>query len=227
MKKCVVSFANTPAYLNKMNRMENSLKGNFDGDVLLFTKESEIGCKPHSVVPYQFKPYAIQKAIDLGYELVLWCDSPILAIKNIQPVFDHIEEHGYIFFDNIGHPLGKWSNDKTLDYFGISRARALETKMIMACCMGFNFADKELHDRPADSMTIRELFFNYANLSNELYPGEWSGPQAHRHDQTVMSILLDEYKFNIVTAHETFFMYEAFKDVPEFKIAESVCLKSL
>lgn len=213
MKKCVVSFANTPAYINKMNRLENSLKGNFDGDFLSFTKESEIGCESHIFVPYQFKPFAIKKAIDLGYELILWCDSPIIATKNIQPVFDHIEEHGYIFFDNIGHPIGKWSNDKALKYFNVSRETAMAIKQIMACCMGF---------KPSDFL-VYNVFNQYINLSSMLYPGHWSD---HRHDQTVMSFLINEHKMDIMTAHETFFIYEAFKDVPEFTIAESVCLIS-
>lgn len=211
MRKCVVSFANNSFYQEKMKRLENSLKGNFDGDFLGFTSFDQVGCKPHSVVAYQFKPYSIQKAIDLGYELILWLDSPIVAIKDIQPVFDHIETNGYLFFENIGHPLGKWTNDKCLDHFEISREEAMNIKQIMACIMGFNNC-------------ILNPFYRYRNLSDELYAGSWDN---HRHDQTVMSFIIHENNMNILQGHKTFFAYQHFYDVPEFQpLADSICLIS-
>jgi len=214
-KKCVVSFADKAGdYQAKMKRLEESLKGNFDGDFLGFTDYKEIGCEPHSQIPYKFKPYSIQKAISLGYEQILWCDSPVVAIKNIQPVFDHIEKHGYCFFDNPGHSLGKWTNQKALDYFSMTREEALNVKMIMASCMGFNLP-KSLFDEA-------ELFFKtYLGLADSLYPGSWTD---HRHDQTIASFLINKMELEILDGYNSFFIYQHFKD--HFKIADSVCLVS-
>ena len=89
-KRAVVSFANG-SYLPKLQRMKDSMVGNTDADIVTFTKYEEVGCKPHDVVPYQFKPYSIQKAIEMGYDSILWVDSPIVAVKNITPVFEYIE----------------------------------------------------------------------------------------------------------------------------------------
>jgi hypothetical protein len=219
MKKCIVSFADTPFYQEKMKRLEQSLKGNFDGDFLGFTSVDQIGCRPHSEIPYQFKPYAIQKAIDLGYELILWCDSPVVAIKSIQTVFDHIEKFGYLFFDNIGHPLGRWTNDRCLQHFEMSRGEAMSVRQIMACVMGFNMSCLDWVDNP-----VSHVFDHYKELSEypaHLYTGSWDN---HRHDQTVMSFLIDSFGLDIQTGHETYFIYEHFKSV--FKIADSVCLVS-
>lgn len=214
MKKCVVSFADKAGtYQTKLKRLEQSLKGNFDGDFLGFTDYKEIGCESHSVIPYKFKPYAIQKAIDLGYELILWCDSPIVAIKNISPVFDHIQTHGYVFFDNIGHSLGKWSNDKALIHFKLTRNDAINIQMIMACCMGFRIS--------TEFSFYHETFIQYKNLANELYPGSWDD---HRHDQTVISLLIHRHKMNIDKGQDTFFAYEQHYGV--LPIADSVCLVS-
>lgn len=218
MKKCVVSFADTPFYQTKMKRLEESLKGNFDGDFLGFTNVNQIGSPTHQQIPYAFKPYAIQKAIDLGYELILWCDSPVHAIKSIEPVFDHIEKHGYLFFDNIGHPLGRWTNDKCLEYFNISRQEAMDIQQIMACCMGFDMRDASVY----------YLFKDYMSELYRLYHGSWDN---HRHDQSVMSCLLatkfqekGRQDFNILNGHDTYFIYEHFRNV--FTISESVCLVS-
>lgn len=208
--RAVVSFANTPFYQEKMKRLQESVEAQgikFIG----YTSCEEVGCKPHSEVPYMFKPYAIQKAIDSGITTVLYCDSPIIAIKDISPVFDHIEEFGFMFFDNIGHPLGKWCNDKTLKAFRLTKEKAMDIKMIMACCMGFDF----------NYLSVELLFKNYKDMAIKYYPGSWDD---HRHDQTVMSWLLYIRDYHILTAHETFFMYEHFKEV--FTIAPSVCLVS-
>lgn len=225
MKKCVVSFADSAgSYRKKLLRLEQSLKGNFDGDFLGFTSYDQIGCEPHSVIPYKFKPYAIQKAIDMGYELILYADSPIYAKQNIQPVFDHIERYGYLFFDNIGFSLGDYCNDKTLDHFGITREESWRIKMIMACCLGISTNDVKA-----------DIFFTqYKNTANELYIGEWSNDdlteshdrrvKGHRHDQSVASALIHKIKMNILKGQDTFFAYESHRQV--MPIADSVCLFS-
>lgn len=212
MKRAVVSFANTPFYIDKMNRMVESMKGKTDADIITFTSFDQVGCKPHSEVPYQFKPYSIQKAIDMGYDSILWVDSPIVAIKDITPVFKHIEEHGYLFFNNYGHPLGKWTNYTCLEAFGKTREEAMAIKQIMACCMGF---------------CVEKILLplsQYIGFSEALYPGSWDD---HRHDQTVISFLINHHGLKIKEGHKTFFIYEHFKAVPEFQpIADSVCLIS-
>lgn len=193
------------------------MKGNTEADIITFTKYDEVGCRPHTEIPYQFKPFAIWKAIEMGYDSILWVDSPIVAVKNITPVFEYIEKNGYMFFNNIGHPLGNWTNQKCLDYFGMTREEAMNTKQIMASCMGFCISPSKGH-----SFTAREVILrNYKDLSDSLYPGSWTD---HRHDQTVMSFLIHKYGLDILTAHETFFSYTHFSD--HFKIADSVCLIS-
>ena len=215
-KRAVVSFANG-SYLSKLDRMKASLKDNTDADIITFTDYKQVGCKPHSEIPYQFKPYAIWEAIHMGYDSILWIDSPIVATKDISPVFDHIEKYGYLFFNNYGHPLGKWSNDLTLDHFGYTRDQAMEVQQIMACCMGF-YIDPNTFD------FVEKALIEYRDLSDKLYPGPWSN---HRHDQTVMSFLIEKYCLDILEGHKSFFIYEHFKTVPEFQpISNSVCLIS-
>lgn len=224
MKKAVVSFADGAGdYRKKLQRLEQSLKGNFDGDFLGFTDYKQMGSPKHSEIPYAFKPYAIQKAIDLGYDQILWCDSPIVAKQSIQPVFDHIAKHGYLFFDNIGHSLGTWCNDRTLKHFGIDREDSFSIKQIMACAMGFNTG----YDRVCD------MFKDYKNV--DLYRGKWHNNdrtesndirvRGHRHDQAVMSAVLHKHKAQVLKGQDTFFAYENHRGV--VPISDSVCLYSI
>lgn len=208
----VVSFADGAGdYRKKLNRLEESLKKvNFKGNFLKFTDYKQIDCEHHTVVPYKFKAYAIKKAMEQGHTKILWCDSPVVAIKDIQPLFDYIEKHGYAFFDNIGHSLGKWTNDKCLDYFGITREESMNIKMIMASCMGFN----------TEHEITRKFLDQYVGLT-DLYHGSWKD---HRHDQSVASCIIYDLNMKIMTGQKTFFAYQAHYDV--MPVAESVCLVS-
>lgn len=212
--RAVVSFANTHFYQEKMKRLQDSVEA--QGVKFIGYKSfEEVGCNPHSEIPYQFKPYAIQKAIESGVTTVLWCDSPVVAIGDLTPVFEYIEKEGYMFFNNYGHPLGKWTNDKCLEFFDVTRDEAMNIKQIMACCMGYS-----VHAL----FSVREVFRRYKSVSNELYNGSWEN---HRHDQTVMSFLINQFNLEILEGHKTFFIYEHFKQVPEFQpISPSVCLVS-
>ena len=212
MKRCVVSFAAGGDYLKKMERLKQSVNEFSTADFLGFKDYKDIGCESHNFTPYKFKPYAIQKAIDLGYTTVLWADSPIVAIKDFDHVFDYIEENSYMFFNNVGWDLARWTNDKTLNHFGMSRVEAQEKKIIMACLMGFDFRVK----------AVMDLFQEYKNLANDLYPGSWAN---HRHDQSVISVLIDRDGFNILEGHKTFFAYWP-EHYNNLEVSESVCLQS-
>lgn len=223
MKRCVVSFADGAGdYRKKMERLKASITTP-GVDFVGFTSVEEIGARPHSEIPYQFKPYAIQKVREMGYTSVLWADSPILAVKPLDAVFQHIEREGYIFFDNVGHSLGMWTNEKALNHFGMTREQAMNMQMIMACCMGFNFADRfdEFNDvwRKAE---IHNSFADYFNLSDELYPGSWDN---HRHDQTVMSFIIQRDALTILNGQQTFFMYENHRFAVPIN-EETICLIS-
>src|ERR1700721_228181 len=45
-------------------------------------------CNNHSEVPWGFKPNLIHEAIEAGYEQIIWCDSSIRMVKDIQPLLD-------------------------------------------------------------------------------------------------------------------------------------------
>jgi hypothetical protein len=225
MKKCIVSFADEAgAYQKRMQRLKESLEGNYDGDFLGITSYQDINCEHHRVIPYKFKPYAIQKAIDLGYELVLWCDSPVFAVKPLNDLFDYIEKKGYVFFDNIGYSVGDYTNDSTLNHFNISRQESWNIKMIMACVMGFNFSDP----------TVKSVFNQYKEVSDTLYKGQWDNNQqteskdmrvkGHRHDQSVMSAIIHANNLEVIKGQDTFFAYDEHRRV--MPIADSVCLFS-
>jgi hypothetical protein len=175
MSKVIVNLS-TNIYERGRKRLIASMEGKFDGSVITFTSESEVGAPFHGENPYAFKVYAIEKVRDMGYTQVLWLDASCYAVKNVSPIFDWIKENG-IFMEAAGHWTGSWSNDSTLGYFGITREQAMQMPMFSAGFLGFDFEQE----------VSKEFFQKWKNaMLSGCFKGEWSN---HRHDMTCGSII--------------------------------------
>jgi len=156
----------------------------------LFSMEDEVGAPSHKENPYAFKIYAFEEMRKLGYNQVLWVDSSVYAIKSITAIFDKINEDGYIC-QQAGHMVGRWTNDRTLEYFGITRDEAMQMEMYgNAGFLGLDF------DQP-----IANDFFNRwkQSMLDGMFKGEWVNHSrtesqdercdGHRHDMSCGSII--------------------------------------
>lgn len=180
-KKCIISFANERGrYKESLSRLEESLKGNYDGDFLGFIGEESVGSPKHLDNPYAFKVYCWLKAIEQGYTQILWIDSSCFAIKNLNPVFDVINKEGYIM-QEAGHLVGTWTNDKTLEYFGITREQA----MTMPMYGNAGFLGLNIKKQPA-----MDFFFRWwDSMLGGCFKGSWDD---HRHDMSCGSIIANQ-----------------------------------
>lgn len=188
MKKAIVSLANDKGnYRLSLARLEESLKGRFDGDFFGFTGEHMVGAPPHEENPYAFKVYAIDMVRQMGYDYILWLDSSVYAIKDVQPVFDIIARDGYLMQDS-GHVVGHWCNDGTLEYFRLSREMAMSKPMYGNAGMlgldfttALSFGDKK---KPYSWFMIWKQ-----TMERGFFKGSWGN---HRHDMTCGSIIANE-----------------------------------
>lgn len=240
-KTVILNFANHVGRYGQMqDRLKQALqKVNYTGDIMFFNHENEIhhNCPFHKsedlslhaagkVVPYGFKAWAIKKAIDRGYENIIWMDAAVYPSKDISDFISHIEKKGYLFFDNVGFSVGDYTSDKCLEKFSWSRSKAFESKMIMACVMGINVHSKK-------AMEFVERYFTAAN-DGISYLGAWNNfngevssdmrVKGHRHDQSVASIIIKDLELEITNAQDTFFAYTSHKGI--LKIGDGVCLWS-
>lgn len=208
MKKCVINFAAGGWYPRGQQRLVSSLHStSFDGDIKAHCHESQIGAPPHSECPYGFKPYALLNAVQLGYTHVLWADASVWAIKNIQPMFDHIDRHGWMFFLNTC--TGNWTSDACLEAFGVTRDESMNIPMLMGICMGFNMTHPT-------TQKFLEIWLEHAR-NGKSFPGSWtnkfqevsSDPRVygHRHDQSAASIIAHQLGMSLIVPHETYFEY--------------------
>lgn len=190
MKHCIVNFSDY-AFLKGQERLIKSLKDfNYQGDIITFNSFEQVGSKSHQEVPYQFKVYAIEKARQMGYDVVLYCDASLFAVKDAMPVIYHIIDKGYLM-EFCGFSAGQWSTDICLKEFGLTRDEAMNVPMHSAGFTGINFQNQ----------LANEFFNKWLKSAQEeiSFQGAWNNLQkqcsqderclGHRHDQTTASII--------------------------------------
>jgi len=183
MKKAIVNLATQiDRYKFGQERLKKSYINTHQTDevhLLTYIGEGAVGSPSHEKNPYAFKIYAIEDAYKMGFTKVLWLDSSIVFVKNSKPIFDWIDEKGF-FFEEAGHWTGSWSNDRTLDYFKITREEAMTMPMFSA---GFTGLD-------LNNPITMEFFQRWKqSMLDGQFVGEWSN---HRHDMTCASIIANQ-----------------------------------
>lgn len=214
-KRAIISFANqNGAYMDRLARLSNSLRNNFYGDFLGFVHESSLGCELHSENPYAFKIAAFQKAKEAGYTSILWLDSSVFAVASVEPIFERLERNGFVFQD-AGHMLGTWSNDRCLEYFELSRDEAMKVPMIgNAGFLGldFNDLDADLFFQTWDSAMRKGIFKGKWN-NEEKTESQDDRCKGMRHDMSCSSAIVHEMGiFNLAYKGDEVLQYAGIYD---------------
>jgi hypothetical protein len=189
VKIAFVNFANG-GYVKLQQSLKNSISANcLSADIFLFTKFEEIGSPEHSKSPYAFKIYAIEHVRNLGYDIVIWLDSCQRLVQDPSKFISDIDQIG-IYLQQDGWTCGQWANDKTLEWFGVTRDDAMNISAIYACIIGFDFRKDISHT------FIRE--WKKAHEAG-LFVGKWNNKKkteslddrclGHRHDQSCAELI--------------------------------------
>lgn len=190
MKTAIVNVSFGSWYPNGQKRLAKSLTDNgFSGDMLLYNSEASLGAPRHQDNHYAFKAYALEQALNLGYDQILWCDSSIRIKRPLDNIFDIISNDGYLFLDN-GQILGEWSSDESLSAFDISRDRAMHMPELTTCVFGLDLRRKEcqkLISRLKECALAGLLHKNWNN--NDGSVSSDIRVRGHRHDQTIICLL--------------------------------------
>jgi len=187
-----VSFANGP-YVPIQQKLVFSVKKR-GYDMFAFTDYSQVGSPPHADSPYSFKLYSIEAVRNKGYDIVIWCDSPIRLLKPIESLIPEIEKRG-VYLQRDGWTVGQWANDASLAAFDLTRDQALTMPNIYACVMAFDFRNPITH-------TFIQMMRKCSDTG--LFRGKWRNDdrsesqdprcRGHRHDQTCAELVANALK---------------------------------
>jgi hypothetical protein len=191
MKTLLTSFGHNISWYPKgQERLKKSfLINGYDGDMKFYQDESELGCPLHSDTPYAFKAYALEKALDDGYERVIWADASITLNKPFSALSERLDKFGYVLCQN-GWNSGQWCSDAALEPLGITREESFGIPHIMACAMAFDL-------KHVECINWLSQYCHHADI--DTFKGAWSNGNnevsqdprvlGHRHDQTVGSVV--------------------------------------
>jgi len=210
IRRVIVNVAcNQMHYIMEQQRLLNSLIKVGNRSEYLFWQGTEFlsgrlgACPAHADNPYAFKIYAIEKALELGYNHILWLDASVFAIKETEAIWNIINEQGYLM-QNARYIIGNWTNDAALKYFNVSREQAMG--MIMygnAGLLGlnmFNGIAQEFYKRWSQSM-LDGMFRGAWKNENQSESAD-SNCLGHRHDMSCGSIIANQLEMVYQPAHE-------------------------
>ena len=193
MNPVIINLA-TGYYLKGQERLKQSVQ-RYSPKIPVMSWQNEFqinGCPKHSVNPYAFKPYAFIQAMSKDYDVVFWMDASCYLIKDIQPILDIVEHDGY-FMHEAGHWAGTWSNDNSLQYFGLTREEAMKIPMFTAGCFGLNLKSEI-------GLKFLTQWLDAANAG--VFKGKWDNKsktesqseicKGHRHDLTCGSLIANK-----------------------------------
>ena len=163
------------------------------------------GARAHIEDPYGFKIHALKRAVDPGYQHVLWMDATCQPVESIEPLWEHIEREGFYIVKQEDATLGNWVSDHALGVFGITRDEAMEIPLVYTGLVGLNM----------QNVAGAAIWLNWLHIYRQ---GAFSGPhfneagygwpwredgakwrghcsfdtrcQGHRHDESAMSFVL-------------------------------------
>jgi hypothetical protein len=233
-KKVLVNFANLGRedYRKAQLRLIKSfVDTGWNGDYLIRSTDSYVdeyagvkiklgslpfnkayGLSPNQAeMPYAFKCHILQEAIEDGYTKLIWCDSTIVNVRNLDPLFELAAEIGFVSFKNEGRDLKYWITDIAQEKLGITDAQLETMEQCMACVMIFDI------ENPTGRMIFDEWMERCrdgVSFQMETYGSKRPGYRGHRGDQPIISgiaalhgIKLRPYGELVYQPHDTTFEY--------------------
>ena len=219
MMRAVVNVAFGLRYMRGQDRLKEAMRN--QGEAVIAWSGCDRDWPAHALKPYAFKAYALYEAARKAISL-LWCDSSIVPIRSLEPIWQRIEKDGYWMSRN-GWMNYEWTADSAYpDLFprlSLDEAR-LENRQIphvVATAFGVStvhdrgrvFLDEYLRLARSNAFCGPWMNLNYPDCPwdpNDRRRGAYHcapcGPadvRGHRHDQTAASVIASRLNFNLTS----------------------------
>lgn len=139
-------------------------------------------CNTHDVTPYQFKYGLIDHAREMGYDKIIWLDSSISLAKCPLKLLEQSNK-GIMAFHNLGHETEDYISRECIKIMKSDLYEVGRSIQTWGGCIGFDFTKE----------SAKQIFNDIVIWSKNGAFNNDASSQAHRHDQSVMSILFNRY----------------------------------
>ncbi len=202
-ERCIVGAGIGKTYRDRLRSTINHCAVHCADTWRLFYEDLPEGCPAHEEKQYAFKIYAMQRVINGGFRYVLWMDSSFQPIASIEPIWKHIEEHGWYVPSQADSFLGTWTSDAALRSYGIFRDHAMKIPLAFSGLIGLDM------EHPTGKIIWRDW-------QHTFWVDAWDGPhynqgiteragyklkgwcsddprcEGHRHDESALSFVLHQ-----------------------------------
>lgn len=142
MSKVIINAAIGPHYVKGQKRLESSLYAvEFDGVLATWKHHPWDGYgNPYTVKAACFDQILSNNEVlqDVGsFRFIVWMDASVVALRDLSPLFDHIEHHGY-YLASSGYSAAQTCTDRQLEAVGINRTTAEAIPDTAAGCIGID-----------------------------------------------------------------------------------------
>jgi hypothetical protein len=210
--RAIVSVGVGSQHYRKMLRStENHCAVHCQDTWRLFFDVLPAGCEPHEQRPYKFKLAALERPISAGFRYVVWMDSTFQPMASIEPLWEHIKEHGWYCARQGDAKLGEWTGDTALKMFGLTRDEAMNIPLVYSGLVGFdmwNFAAQRMWTMWREMEAWGVFIGAHLNIPHSPFGHhglKWAGHcsgdprcKGHRHDESALSFILHQLKLKPV-----------------------------
>jgi len=218
--RCIVSCGTQPHYYESLHSTRLHCSAHAPEAWQLFYYGYPDGCPTQQEKQYAFKIYALQRAWDGSFGTITWIDSAFQPIGSLQPLWDHIEVHGWWIPAQGDANLGNWCSDRALEIFGISRDVAMDIPLCYSGLVSLLTRTpiakeiwrmwKELYEKGTFDGPHQNIVGGQAGPWGNKLTGECSKDprcQGHRHDESALSFVL--YKLGCKPRKDPFLILES------------------
>jgi hypothetical protein len=197
----------------------------------LFFDVLPAGCVPHERRPYKFKLAALERPISAGFRYVVWMDSTFQPVDSIEPLWEHIAEHGWYCARQGDAKLGEWTTDAALDRFCLNRDAAMNIPLVYSGLVGFDMMSdpgKQIWQSWRGLETLGVFAGAHENIPHAPFGNhglKWVGHcsadprcKGHRHDESALSFILSLLKLTPVD--EDFAGLGIGRHVPDYDVVK-------
>lgn len=212
IKHCIVNLAWGGWYAEGSKRLEKSLYYHgFNGEFIGFRDVLPPNAPKQFGSPYNLKAYVIEHAIEQGYQLILWLDCSVWAIKDPNIIFDVINKEGYYFWRS-GFNCAQTCSDKCLQYFDVGRDTAETWNDCSTSMFGVNM------QHPGAVKFVKRWIQAAKDgvfEGSRDHDGQSDDPRFlfHRQDQSAASIILNQQDMKLYEPGDYSYYYQA--DMPQ------------
>lgn len=150
---------------------------------------------------YMAKPLSLSEASKFN-DLVLLLDASLVAIAPLDPLWAHIEKHGY-YLGESGFTCGQWTSDEMLEAFKVTRDAAMALPQPASGIVGLDMRTPASQALVNDWCNLRRFFpgpHSNVNAETKAYSYRNEGwvsddPRClgHRHDQAALGLIAHQF----------------------------------